>query len=332
MPLDMLADTLRKMYGTVLTKKGKEYSRSGLINLRAGLNRYLQDPPYKRTLDLMNDQIFLQANKVFTGRLRDNKEKGLDSAKARQAIDQEDLENLFKNYLTPGLKIGDTKVLLHKIFFDVVYYTGRRGKEGLRSLSKTSFNIKKGSDGQDFIEINFNEKSKKNQGDESSSSKNALHNDHHIISAQPGNILCPVETFKTYVGKLNHKCDAFFQYYSKDRRDFENMPVGKNSLATLMKEISKEANLSKTYTNHCIRKTTATALHRKGFGLNDIKNVTKHKNIDSLKHYIGAPTYKEKQNYNSALLSYAENNNEERTTTTKRHSQKENRTSKNYAF
>ena len=61
-------------------------------------------------------------------------------------------------------------------------------------------------DRQDFIEINFNEKTKRNQGYEHLSSKNALHNDHHIISAQPGNKLCPVQSFKTYVANLNHDC------------------------------------------------------------------------------------------------------------------------------
>ena len=67
LPMDELADLLRKLYGTVLSKKGKEYSKSGFVNLRAGLNRYLQDPPFKHTLDLMNTRIFLQANKVFLG-------------------------------------------------------------------------------------------------------------------------------------------------------------------------------------------------------------------------------------------------------------------------
>ena len=119
-------------YGTVLSKKGAEYSKSGLINLRAGLNRHLQDPPHMRTLDLMNDRVFLQANKVFTGRLRDNKEKGNDKSKPRVAIDQEDLETLFKNYFTPAMQTLDTYVLVQKIFFDIIYYTGRRGKEGLR--------------------------------------------------------------------------------------------------------------------------------------------------------------------------------------------------------
>ena len=254
----------------------------------------------------MNDRVFLQANKVFLGHLRDNKEKGLDISKPRQSIEKEDMEKLFNNYFAPGIANMNTKVLMHKVFFDIVYYTGHRGKEGLRSLNKTSFEIKTGTNGQEYVEVTFNEKSKKNQGHENSSAQAALHNDHHIISAQPDNPLCPVESFKNYIARLNHECDAFFQYYSNDLTQYDNKPIGKNSLATMMKEISEDANLSRKYTNHCIRKTMVTALHRQGFELSEIQNVTKHKNLDSLKHYVDKPTYKEKKSYNEALLSYAE--------------------------
>ena len=61
------------------------------------MNRHLRDPPHKRTIDLMNDREFPQANRVFTGCLRDNKEKGLDKSKRRLAVDAQDMEKLFKN-------------------------------------------------------------------------------------------------------------------------------------------------------------------------------------------------------------------------------------------
>ena len=76
----------------------------------------------------MQDQEFLQANKVFTGRMRDNKEKGNDIAQPRRSIDQEDLDKLFNEYFTFSMQMTNTEILLHKVFFDVVYYTGRRGK------------------------------------------------------------------------------------------------------------------------------------------------------------------------------------------------------------
>ena len=123
----------------------------------------------------MNNRIFLQANKVFTRCQQDNEEKGKDTSKPRKAIDQQDMGHLFKNYFTPGLSTFNAKVLLQKAFFDIVYYTGRRGKEGLCELDKKSFEIKIGADGLEYVQLTFNEKTKKNQGHETSSAQNALH-------------------------------------------------------------------------------------------------------------------------------------------------------------
>ena len=79
-----------------------------------------------------------------------------------------------------------------------MYYTGCRGKEGLRDLTKESFAIKKDTSDKQFIEITFNKKSKKNQGDSLSAGTNALHNDHHIITELEATVLCPVNSFKIY--------------------------------------------------------------------------------------------------------------------------------------
>ena len=119
LPIDTLADILREFYGTVRSKRGKEYSASGLINLRAALNRYLRQPPNKKTFDLMENSEFKQANLVFTGRMRDNKEKGLDVSQPKQAIAQEDMEKLFKKYFKPAMQNEpiNTEILLHKVFF-----------------------------------------------------------------------------------------------------------------------------------------------------------------------------------------------------------------------
>ena len=162
----------------------------------------------------------------------------------------------------------------------------------------------------EYVEITFNEKTKKNQGSDNSTSKRALHDNHHIISAMPGNELCPVESFKCYLTLLNHEQSAFFQYPNKKLNGFNNAAIGKNSLGTMMKEISKEAKLSKIYTNHCIRKTTATALKWQGFELNEISHITKHKNLDSVKHYIGGLTYSDKRRYNEAMSNYASTEND----------------------
>ena len=71
-----------------------------------------------------------------------------------------------------------------------------------------------------------------------------------------------------------------------------------------MKEISKQAGLSFTYTNHCIRGTTASAMKRFGYALPDIAKVTGHQNLESLKYYLENPTLQDKQNYSNDLFKY----------------------------
>ena len=164
----------------------------------------------------MQDKQFLQANKVFTGRLCDNKEKGLDTSHPQEASEKEDLEKLFDSYFLPGVQNCNMEILLHKIFFDIVYYTGRRGKEGLRNLTKDSFELKVASDGVEYLQMMYNEKTKKNQGDFMLAAATSLHNGRNIISAQPGN-LCPIKSFELYKSLLNPDINAFFQYPSDDK-------------------------------------------------------------------------------------------------------------------
>ena len=53
---------------------------------------------------------------------------------------------------------------------------------------------------------------------------------------------------------------------------------------------------------------TATAMKRSGFSLQEIANVTEHKNLDSLKYYFATPTHKEKEWYTKALHSCGQKN------------------------
>ena len=67
----------------------------------------------------MQDKEFLQANKVFTGKLlHDNKEKGLDVSHAREAIEKEWSGKVVQWILSsPAWKKNNTEVLLHKNIF-----------------------------------------------------------------------------------------------------------------------------------------------------------------------------------------------------------------------
>ena len=66
--------------------------------------------------------------------------------------------------------------------------------------------------------------------------------------------------------------------------------MGENPVGNLMKKISEEARLSHLYTNHCLRASSAAILAISGLQGQEIMKVTDHKNAESVKHYINAPT------------------------------------------
>ena len=110
-----------------------------------------------------------------------------------------------------------------------------------------------------------------------STSVNALHNDHHVITLIPNSNLCAVQSYKRYLDLLHPDINTFFQYPSKSHKCFNKEAIGNNTLGVLMKEISIKADLSKTLTKDQIRKTTATGFRRSSFTLVQITHVMKHK-------------------------------------------------------
>ena len=71
----------------------------------------------------------------------------------------------------------------------------------------------------------------------------------------------------------------------------------------MMSTISKNAKLSRVYTNHCIRATAITLLDRKGFSAHDICSISGHHNEASLGSYTGLVTGKRKRELSDALIS-----------------------------
>ena len=73
LPVDELCQILRKFYGCVRQRPkgtetiGKEYSRSGYKNMRAGIQRYLASPPLSREVNIMSDVAFRPANLKSVG-------------------------------------------------------------------------------------------------------------------------------------------------------------------------------------------------------------------------------------------------------------------------
>ena len=112
--VDDLAQLLRSFYGEVCQRNGEPYSKSALVNTRAGLNRYLTSPPHSRQINLMKDKVFQGANQVIGGVMKQMRRDGLDTTKHKDAIPEEDMHKL---YDSRTLSNDNAKSLLHKVFF-----------------------------------------------------------------------------------------------------------------------------------------------------------------------------------------------------------------------
>ena len=95
--------------------------QSAMISLCSGLNRYLQLPPHHRMINLMENDTFIKANKVFNGSLRKNKTEGNDVSQPIKYFQQKDIEKVHDDNFIPGLAHGDTRFCSTKNF--LIYYS-----------------------------------------------------------------------------------------------------------------------------------------------------------------------------------------------------------------
>jgi hypothetical protein len=214
-----------------------------------------------------------------------------------------------KMYTSGVLSTDNPEGLQKKVYVELSMHFGRRGREGLRQLRKDSIVIKTDDKGREYATLSYNEIDKNHQVQLPKEQEKR-----QIMFAQPASENCPVKSLKKYLAKLNPRCDAFFQRpkpkFTQDEGEvwYENKNLGVHKLETLMKTISKEAQLSELYTNHCLRATTSTILSHAGFESRNICSVTGHKNESSLKSYIKEPSLEQRAQMSDILHCYGKDN------------------------
>ena len=60
---------LRLFHAEARNKDGENYSRSTLLGFKNGLDRYLNNPPYKKGIDIATDPTFQQSNQMLDAKL-----------------------------------------------------------------------------------------------------------------------------------------------------------------------------------------------------------------------------------------------------------------------
>lgn len=107
---------------------------------------------------------------------------------------------------------------------------------------------------------------------------------------QTGDLRCPVALIRHYLSLLNADNPFLWQKpnasYGADPTSkwYCNSKIGENTMAKMMGRISTLCNLSRQYTNHCVRATAITVLGR-SYQENDIRTLSGHKSVNALGIY-----------------------------------------------
>ncbi|XP_071342929.1 uncharacterized protein [Trachinotus anak] len=260
---EALCAVLRSFYAEARSKSGQLYSKSSLISIRSSLNRYLNEPPYCRTLDLTKDPELRSANLTLAAVIRRLEEQGAGPVVQKQAITRSDLRKLYES----SVFHTDTPFgLLNKVWFETCMYFCTRGRENQRELEEDSFGLAVDEDGRKFVYFKALGPYHKSRSAAWTRKRPDSEEDTLPRMYETGTEQCPYASFVRYVSKRNPLCRAFFQRprdhcCANDVTWYENKAIGKNLLGTRMQMLSRAAKLSKTYTNHCIGAVSIATLN-----------------------------------------------------------------------
>ena len=134
---DELGNVLSRFYVEARRSDGNHYKTSSLNGVRAGLNRHLKQNYYlgSGTIDIIRDKDFVAANMAFRAAIVELKKIGKGDVQHHQAIDENDIAKLYRSGVfdqnsPTGLQL--------KVWFELMLYICRRGRENLRELNKSN--------------------------------------------------------------------------------------------------------------------------------------------------------------------------------------------------
>ena len=295
-----LDQLLRQFYASLRTADGSLYSKSTFVGIRAAISRHLRSPPHSKSWSILDNAEFHKSNTMFKSVLRKLKKDGLDKTQHRSAMSESDLHKLRSSGL---LSNDNPQSLLRKVWFDFMLTFARRGRENLRELKASAFAFKQDDTGSEYVELTYNEATKNHTGD---NLKDKDFESHPRMYAT-NDATCPIKSLRLYLAKRNTSNDIFFQQPrtklpdDEDAAWYTSRPVGQRMLTDMMRNLSKEAELSQIYTNHSIRATTITLLSHAGVEAREIMRISGHRSEQSIRSYNTDSSDAQKRCYNAIL-------------------------------
>ena len=249
---------------------------------------------------------------MLNATLNSLRKRGKENIKHKNPIEIADLRALKESRV---LSTDNPLGLLRNVWFHVTMYWCRRGREGQQELRPDSFRFCEDADGKKYVEMTHDEATKNHQGGIQEYGTYEKEGRMYATSDSEDGY----HSLQKYLQLLNPKCPALFQRPKQSTPQngapwYENKPLGVNTLGSMMKEISKAAKLSKTYTNHCVRASAITLWSEAGLASRHIMKVSGHKSEQSLKHYNDRPSTAQLRNCSCSWSSKPDRNSKPCTT------------------
>ena len=266
-----LVEILRFFYAEVTKKGGELYKKTSLNCIREGIARHLKK---ERNIDIIEDPVFQSANDVFRAQLIELKQQGKGATEHKQPVEGKDLQKLYDSF-----DISTTRGVQQKVWVDIMLYLIRRGRENLRQMTKSTFEIKVNAAGKRFVTQTLDEMDKNHREncDRNATIGEGRMYENHLSDS------CPVKSFEKYISKLHPDLEALWQRPREGplRADesiwYFRATVGEKKMGNMMKDMSNQYQLSKIYTNHCLRSTAIEILNAAGFNDREIMKISGHK-------------------------------------------------------
>lgn len=273
--------------------KGEEYEPSSLQTYRNGLRRYFLErpcPPAPDNFDIEPKKSgvaenFEEVAHMLSLKKKDLKKKGMgNKPNAAQSLEDEDIEKLWQS---KALGLENSRALLNLVWWNNVTHLGMRATQEHHDCQLDDFTVT-----DQYIE--YTERQTKNrQGNESSAAKRARKYNNKIWKTDGGE-RDPYRAFVEYVGHRPKEGDVSTSFYLSPVDNptsniwFKTTPVGRNTLAKLMKKIAESASLEGKITNSTGRKTVIQRLRGK-FDPLEISELTGHADPGSISSYSHNP-------------------------------------------
>lgn len=132
-----LNDYLGFFYSKLRTKNGEFYSPKTLICIRAAIHRHLTSTTINRKIIIMEDREFMRSNNILKAMIKLFMQSKTKENEEYNCISEDDILKI-RTYFDRST----TEILQKENLFNIVMFFGLRGRESLKTLQKSFFQLK----------------------------------------------------------------------------------------------------------------------------------------------------------------------------------------------